>query len=106
MTRIARAFGQALPAVLAWPWHDVLLAEFGLDEVERIEGLAHDVAELHDAFLVHYAVLKPSQLQVEQRALQARLRAGDRPESVDEDALAASAAALAEHFRRNRGEVS
>jgi hypothetical protein len=101
VTRVARAFSTPPAAVLGWPWHEVLLAWFGLEEVERIDRLADEVDVLRAAFLGNYAVNDPKKLMVEQRALAARLRAAADREHVDEGELMANAIAFAAIVKTN-----
>jgi hypothetical protein len=102
VTCVARAFGVPFPTVLYdWPWEDVLLAWYGLEEVERIERLEREVEQLQAAFLTNYAVNAPTSLMKEQTALRARLKRGDTIEPPDEATLLADALAFGELLRRN-----
>jgi hypothetical protein len=102
VTCVARAFGVPFPTVLYdWPWEDVLLAWYGLEEVERIDRLGQEVDQLQDAFLVNYAMNAPKKLMSEQRSLRARLRRGDTPPVVDEEALLRDALAFGATIQAN-----
>lgn len=107
MTRVARAFGQSPVAVLDWPWEDVLLAWYGLEEVERIDRLEDEVAALHRfGFLSNYAINDPKKLLAEQRQLRARLQAGDADAPVDEAALLRDALAFGAQIKKNTEAAS
>jgi hypothetical protein len=103
VTCVARAFGVPFPTVLYdWPWEDVLLAWYGLEEVERIERLEREVEQLQAAFLTNYAVNAPKSLMKEQTALRARLKRGPVDlDTPDEATLLADALAFGELLRRN-----
>lgn len=106
MTRVARAFGQSPVAVLDWPWDDVLLAWYGLEEVERIDRLEREVDALQAAFLTNHAVVDPKKLMAEQRQLRARLQAGDADAPVDEATLLRDALAFGQQIKQNTEAAS
>lgn len=106
MTCVARAFAQSPADVLDWPWEDVLLSWYGLEEVERIDRLEQEVSEMHAAFLANYAINDPKKLMAEQRALRARLQVGDAVPPVDEAALMREALAFGARIQQNTEAVS
>lgn len=99
-------YGQDPRAVADWPWHEVLIWDAALGEVDRVQALDRGTDMQHGAALIGLAFHKPAELATEAQ----RLRAARRlPQLVSEDeAMARTQAllaqvALATRIARRRG---
>jgi hypothetical protein len=71
---VAQGYGVGFWAVAEWGYHEFVIAEAGLDEVERVEGIRDRMRALYQAQLAAHAMWSPEGLATERAAIQRTMR--------------------------------
>ena len=81
---MAQGYGVGFWAVAEWGYHEFLIAQAGLEAVERVEGIRQRERALHGAEMVCHAMWDPKQLDQERRDIRRLLRIGPHLEAEAE----------------------